>query len=43
METPIAEGEAVIMPPPGTPRPLPGEGDNMNSAKTNEKEDKKWL
>ena len=27
------------MPPPDTSRPLPGEGDNMNSRKANEKED----
>jgi 3-hydroxybutyryl-CoA dehydratase len=38
---PIAEGEAVVMPPPGTSRPLPGEGDNMNSRKTNKKEEEK--
>ena len=39
--TSVAEGEAVVMPPPGTSRPLPGEGDNMDSTKVNKKEDEK--
>jgi putative sterol carrier protein len=37
----VAEGEAVVMPPPESPQPLSGKEDNMNSGKNNEKEDKK--
>jgi acyl dehydratase len=36
----IAEGEAVVIPPPEASHRLPDEGDNMNSRKDNEKEDK---
>ncbi len=36
----IAEGEAVVMPPPEISQPLSGKEGNMNPGKINEKEDK---
>jgi len=37
---PIAEGEAVVIPPPEAPQPLSGKEGNMNPETINEKEDK---
>jgi len=37
----IAEGEAVVIPPPEVPQPLSGKEDNMNSGKIAKKEDEK--
>ncbi|MCF8142795.1 MAG: MaoC family dehydratase [Deltaproteobacteria bacterium] len=39
--TSIAEGEAVVMPPPDAPQPFRNEGDNMDAYNPIEKEDKK--
>jgi len=37
----VAEGEAVVIPPPETPQPLADEGDNMDTRNGKKKEDEK--